>query len=1181
MKECTTCRTCFPDHINYCPLDGRQTLQSIAGEPILDGRYQLEKRLGQGGMGVVYKAHHVFLKSLHAIKVILPDLVGNDPTLATRFRQEAMAAAAIRHPNIIAVTDYGLINGIMPFLVMEFIPGRSLHDLLEEEGKFSPSRAMDIMTVIAAGVGAAHQRGIVHRDLKPLNIMIEDDKPVAEAIKILDFGLAKIKSGDLLGSFLVAQTTGMIGSPLYMAPEQWSDEEPDLRADIYSLGIVLYQMLAGNVPFEGTAVPTIMKKHLMTPPPPFAAFGVVVPPAVERVVRHALEKDPQQRPASADEFIRELRAAVMGSAPSRDRAPTLRSSESELEDGTRTTQRLRRLAEDEARRKAEEETARRLAAEEARKAEEAAQRLAAEQARRREEEKARLLAEAEAARKREEEEARRRAEAAARFRAAEEARKQEEARLLAEVQAARKRDEEAARRKAEEAARLRAAEEARKQEEEEARLLAEAEAARKREEEQARRKAEEEAARRLAAERARKLEEERKRKEEEARLLAEAEAEAARKREEEEARRKAEEEAARIRAAEEQRKREEEEARLLAEAEAARKREEEEALRKAEEEAARIRAEEARKQEEEEARLLAEAEAARKREAEEARREAEEEAARIRAEEARKQEEEKAQLLAEAEAARKREAEEARRKAEEEAARIRAAEEQRQREEEEARLLAEAEAGREWQGEEATLQISAEEVEEYKRKEEAEKATQRAEEEARQEAREDAEWQRVEEEARHRAEQEAAHWNAQEEARRQAEQRKPTKKESRKRGAKKAERPEPEPEPKQPPATVLSGDAMEQTIAPQPMSPQPLGETQLYQGVSQPVNQWERGATEIRDTMVSNYPPPVSQQVEAVPHQTFDVSGQVASFGAAAPALDLPVRKKSLLPIYLGIAVLVLLLVGGVALYLLTRTRSEQPPQSTGSGVTATEQKPQPGVPQRDMSSIPGGTFQMGRDDGPDNERPAHSEPVKPFDIDKTEVTNAQYAEFVQATAYPAPVNDQGEKPYWSPWVGDKPPAGQEQWPVRNVSAVDAETYARWLSKRDGKKYRLPTEKEWEYVARNGGSTQLYPWGNEWKNGYANIDSSLPKPVGSFKEGATTTGVFDMIGNVQEWTSSNASFYDQKKIPAGEQGQRVIRGGSYRDKAVGDGAVTATTRSWVDKTTKHPLLGFRLVREAP
>ena len=385
-------------------------------------------------------------------------------------------------------------------------------------------------------------------------------------------------------------------------------------------------------------------------------------------------------------------------------------------------------------------------------------------------------------------------------------------------------------------------------------------------------------------------------------------------------------------------------------------------------------------------------------------------------------------------------------------------------------------------------------------------------------------------------------------------------------------------------ATVVSDDAIEQTI-----SPRPIGETQYHQDVNQAANELGRGPTEIRDTMVSNYPPPVLQPVEATPHQTFDISGQRTSFVPPAPALDLPAQKKSFMPIYIGTAVLVLLL-GSGGLYLLMRHRSEQSPQSSGSeqspqspGVGTGGQQPQPAAPKRDMINIQGGTFQMGRDDGPDNEKPAHSETVKPFYIDKTEVTNAQYAEFVQA-ASPAPTNEEGEKPYWTPWVGDKPPAGQEQWPVRNVSELDAESYARWLSKRDGKKYRLPTEKEWEYAARNGGKAKLYPWGNEWKDGYANIDSSLPKPVGSFKQGATGTGVLDMIGNVQEWTSSNASIYsgnNQLTVPSDHQGDLVTRGGSYRDKAHGDSAITATYRSWVDKTTKHPLLGFRLVREGP
>ncbi|HKN83391.1 MAG TPA: serine/threonine-protein kinase, partial [Pyrinomonadaceae bacterium] len=273
MKECPTCKRCYADEINHCPQDGVETTPSLLGELTLDGRYLLERRLGQGGMGVVFQARHIFLKTPHAIKVILPDLVGNDPMLTTRFRQEALAAAAIRHPNIIAVTDFGVVRGTMPFLVMEFVKGRSLQDILAAEGVMPPQRAWEFISAIAAGVGAAHRQNIVHRDLKPLNIMVQDDVPVAEGVKILDFGLAKIKSHELLGSFIQAQTSGLMGSPFYMAPEQWSDEEPDARADIYSLGVILYQMLSGEVPFKGSSIPSIMKKHLTMSPPTFQSKG--------------------------------------------------------------------------------------------------------------------------------------------------------------------------------------------------------------------------------------------------------------------------------------------------------------------------------------------------------------------------------------------------------------------------------------------------------------------------------------------------------------------------------------------------------------------------------------------------------------------------------------------------------------------------------------------------------------------------------------------------------------------------------------------------------------------------------------------------------------------------------------------------------------------------------------------
>ncbi|MET0752061.1 MAG: bifunctional serine/threonine-protein kinase/formylglycine-generating enzyme family protein [Pyrinomonadaceae bacterium] len=311
MRECQLCKNCYTDDLSTCPKDGMPTMHTISGEPVLEGKYHLECRLGQGGMGVVYKARHAYLKTLHAIKVILPDLVGNDPQLVTRFRQEALAAAAIRHQNVVSVSDYGVAQGVMPFLVMEYVEGESLHDLLAHEKQLSPEKAFELMSAIGAGVSAAHQQGIVHRDLKPLNVMIVKGKHnLSEAVKILDFGLAKIKSGELLGSFIQAQTTGLMGSPYYMAPEQWSDEEPDARSDVYSLGVMLYQMLAGDVPFKGGSIPAIMKKHLSDDAPPLSSFGVHVPTEVEAVIRHSLEKEPEKRTQTVERMIEELRYAI-------------------------------------------------------------------------------------------------------------------------------------------------------------------------------------------------------------------------------------------------------------------------------------------------------------------------------------------------------------------------------------------------------------------------------------------------------------------------------------------------------------------------------------------------------------------------------------------------------------------------------------------------------------------------------------------------------------------------------------------------------------------------------------------------------------------------------------------------------------------------------------------------------
>jgi len=234
------------------------------------------------------------------------------------------------------------------------------------------------------------------------------------------------------------------------------------------------------------------------------------------------------------------------------------------------------------------------------------------------------------------------------------------------------------------------------------------------------------------------------------------------------------------------------------------------------------------------------------------------------------------------------------------------------------------------------------------------------------------------------------------------------------------------------------------------------------------------------------------------------------------------------------------------------------------------------------MVAIPGGRFEMGRSDIDINNRsadpevawydlnqyPAHPQSVTDFSMDKTEVTNAEYAEFVKDEKYAAP----------SHWQGGKIPAGQENWPVTYVSVADALAFARWRSKRDGVKYDLPTEAQWEYVARNGAQETLYPWGNQWKDNCANVGGTSPVDVGKYSQcGSIVGGVLDLIGNVAEWTSTLGAAYPGTPINVSFEGQ-IIRGGSYSDQSQGDKMITSTRRKYECKSSKDAALGFRLVR---
>ncbi|MFN0279800.1 MAG: protein kinase domain-containing protein [Pyrinomonadaceae bacterium] len=310
MKECPKCRHCYDDNVELCPNDNSKPVPTIEGGTTISGRYILESRLGQGGMGIVFRAKHKFLKSFHAVKIILPSLVTNDANLLVRFNQEAVLAASIDHPNVIRVTDFGIENDDMPFLVMEFIDGNPLSAYLKADKPIDLKNALEIFIPIAQAVAEAHRKGIVHRDLKPENVMVQKNLPLVKAIKVLDFGLAKIKSGTSYPSLVQAKTMNIVGSPPYMSPEQWTGDGVDHRTDIYALSAMLFQMLTGRLPFQADSMPAMMYQHLSGALPTAASLGINISPPVEAILQKGMQKDPAHRFESMEQLLAALGSAV-------------------------------------------------------------------------------------------------------------------------------------------------------------------------------------------------------------------------------------------------------------------------------------------------------------------------------------------------------------------------------------------------------------------------------------------------------------------------------------------------------------------------------------------------------------------------------------------------------------------------------------------------------------------------------------------------------------------------------------------------------------------------------------------------------------------------------------------------------------------------------------------------------
>ncbi len=315
MRFCTTCGARFGAEIAFCTDCGVPTQElptaAPAGDPYVgrtvDGRYRIDRAIGEGGMGVVYQATHAVLGKKIALKVLRQEMA-RDEDVVQRFIQEAQAASTIGHPNIIEISDFGRLQEGAVYFVMEYLEGEALTDLIARGGSLPMTDAIAIIQQIASALGAAHQRGIVHSDLKPDNVFLVKRGESSTYVKVLDFGIAKVG-----GAASKLTRTGVVfGTPHYMSPEQAAGQSVDQRTDIYALGVIMYEVFTGKVPFDADTFMGILTKHMFESPiPPSATAGKQLG-AVEDVILKALSKKPEARYQTMDELIADLQRIAAG-----------------------------------------------------------------------------------------------------------------------------------------------------------------------------------------------------------------------------------------------------------------------------------------------------------------------------------------------------------------------------------------------------------------------------------------------------------------------------------------------------------------------------------------------------------------------------------------------------------------------------------------------------------------------------------------------------------------------------------------------------------------------------------------------------------------------------------------------------------------------------------------------------
>jgi serine/threonine protein kinase len=263
---------------------------------LLNNRYQLDERQGSGGMAMVYRAQDLMLERTVAIKLLRADF-SKDPDFRERFRQEAKAAANLSHPNIVTVHDFGLDTGRL-FIVMEFVPGTDLKSIIQQRGRFPIEEAIALIVQACAGLGYAHRAGLVHCDVKPQNMLVTPDK----RLKVVDFGIARA-----LSTIVPEEQADIVwGSPQYFSPEQAAGNAPSPASDVYSLGVILYEMLTGQLPFSAPGAEELARMHREVPPPSPRKINPDIPSKLEQIILKVLSKEPSARYRTADQLGRVL-----------------------------------------------------------------------------------------------------------------------------------------------------------------------------------------------------------------------------------------------------------------------------------------------------------------------------------------------------------------------------------------------------------------------------------------------------------------------------------------------------------------------------------------------------------------------------------------------------------------------------------------------------------------------------------------------------------------------------------------------------------------------------------------------------------------------------------------------------------------------------------------------------------